>query len=273
MIDVLKKLIASLENKPELTEAEKKELSSAKAEIEKLEKDETTFISKDELNKRITEELQKEKDKLYSSLEHSKNDAKKSRELIESLKKEQDKIREEAEKKARKEAEEEYKKKLESMSDYERIQEEMKQKEIEYKKKFEENNKTLKSLQELLEIEQKERKEALLKAELSEYTRQQIAAAGGRIIQELVQGNTKEQIDASIELAKQKYEEYQLRAKEELMQVSDKNAAVPTAGHNTRASKDDDVNPTYTATEIQRMSPEERAEYRRRIMAKGIWKP
>lgn len=117
----------------------------------------------------------------------------------------------------------------------------------------------------LVEALKKEKEEAERKAheaELQAYKEQRLREVGDEIIVELVGGNTKEEIDTSIERAIAKYQEIASRFEEKMKE--DKKQAVKAATKVTNPSANA-VKP-ITAEEIARMSPEEYAKNRDRIM-------
>lgn len=93
---------------------------------------------------------------------------------------------------------------------------------------------------------------------LSSYRDKQIALTGGDIIAELVTGNTEEEINASIEVAKQRYAEIQEKALSQVQMPKSVNPSVSTLNQNTLKSVED----------IATMTPAEWAEYRKGLNIK-----
>lgn len=100
-------------------------------------------------------------------------------------------------------------------------------------------------------------------AQLDAYKTKQLRAAGDEIILELVGGNTQEEIDASIELAKNKFAEIAARFADK-----SKADATQTVKDNLRVTNPASSNmKPLTSDDIRRMSPEEYAKNRDRIHA------
>jgi hypothetical protein len=110
-----------------------------------------------------------------------------------------------------------------------------------------------------------EKEDALKKAlhaELEAYKAEKLRVAGEEIIPELVGGTTKEEIDQSVETAVAKYHE--IASKFETKAKEDKQKAVKSTTKVVNPSSQT-VQP-LTAEEIARMSPEEYAKNRDRIL-------
>lgn len=146
-------------------------------------------LSEEEVQKIIEKVRKEEKDKLYPTIEGLKNSVESLKESNEAEKADKERIKKEAE-----EAEEAAR--VAKLSDSQRTAE------------------TLKKIEERLNQESTER--AKFKAEidrrdqqdkLSRYKAQAIAVAGPEIIEELVSGNSEEEIDKSVAKAKARYEE------------------------------------------------------------------
>ena len=93
---------------------------------------------------------------------------------------------------------------------------------------------------------------------INSYREKQIASAGGAIIPELVTGNTEEEINASIELAKQRYAQIQEQAMASVQMPKSVNPSVATLSQNAMKSVED----------IASMTPGEWAEYRKNLNIK-----
>lgn len=116
----------------------------------------------------------------------------------------------------------------------------------------------VKQLQEQTELAEKKAREK----ELEAYKIAKLREAGEEIIPELVGGTNEEEIDKSIELAKAKYHE--IASKFEAQAEKQKQTSVKSATKVTNPSSTS-VQP-LTAEEINRMSPEEYAKNRDRIL-------
>lgn len=117
------------------------------------------------------------------------------------------------------------------------------------------------SHEQLLKDIEKEREQARL-AEVKAYRTQKIAEANGELIEALVKGNTKEEIDASIEVAKAEYQKIVAPLKEkveELVKPNKANAPKPS-NPSTPPSME------FTAEQIKAMSPSEYAKYRENLL-------
>lgn len=93
---------------------------------------------------------------------------------------------------------------------------------------------------------------------INSYREKQIALAGGAIIPELVTGNTEEEINASIELAKQRYAQIQEQAMSSVQMPKSVNPSVATLSQTAMKSVED----------IASMTPAEWAEYRKNLNIK-----
>lgn len=125
-----------------------------------------------------------------------------------------------------------------------------------------EEYKTLKEEVERLRRENEELKntyeQKLTAIELEYYKKEKIAEANGKIIPELVTGNTKEEIDNSIELAKKRYEEIV----SSVAKVGTPTTNLPPVNpKNTNTQSFSDLN----LEDLMRMSSKEWAEVRKKL--------
>lgn len=175
-----------------------------------------------------------EKDKLYKTLEQREKEAKELQEQLQQA--------------------------MEALKKYEEqnlTAEEKVQRELEKLRK--EHDELVQALQR--EKEEAERKAR--KAELERYKAEKLREAGNEIIPELVGGDSEEEIDASIERAKAKYQEIAQQFEAKLKQTQ--TAQIKDAFHSTNPAGGN-IKP-LTAEEIRRMSPEEYAKHREQILA------
>ena len=91
--------------------------------------------------------------------------------------------------------------------------------------------------------------------EVKLYRMEKLNSVGDEIISELVTGTTKEEIDASFEVAKAKYDSIKERY------VSKSTQSIPVANVDTSSLNANSIN----ATDISKMSPSEWAEYRAKL--------
>lgn len=191
--------------------------------------DQSTLLKSRAVQKLIEHARQQEKDKLYPSLQAKDEKIKALEQEIQTLK-------------------EQVKKKEESS--------------LEGEKELLAEIQALKEAQEkLLEQLEEERKKAE-KAELEAYRAELISKANGEVIEDLVTGNTKEEIKQSFERARQRYQELVKPYKQQIEQLSKpnpKNAPSPYAPQNPQ-----DIQ--FTAEDIKRMTPEEYAKHREKIL-------
>lgn len=154
--------------------------------------------SQEEINKLIEKARKEEKEKLYPQLNEVKDEVKSLQELLREEKEEKERVKQEAEAKAEKQRQA-------KLSDSEKTLE------------------AIKSLEEQLKEERAARLESDKRAEeyrrgetIRQYRERAIQAVEGKLIPELVTGNTEKEIDESIELAKVRYEELLDELKEEV---------------------------------------------------------
>lgn len=174
-----------------------------------------------------------EKDKLYKTLEQREREAKE----LEAKLKEANKAIEEFQQ--------------QNLTFEERIQ-------LEIQKVKEEQQ----ALVEQLRREKEEAEKQARQKHLEAYKAAKLREAGEEIIPELVGGNSEEEIDRSIELAKAKYQEiaqkFAAQAKQQQQQEFKQTFS-------TKAPSSSQIQP-LTAEEIRRMTPEEYAKNRERIL-------
>jgi hypothetical protein len=151
-------------------------------EVQKLIADKEEEIKKKQLEA-TNNAVSIEKDKLYATINKHKSEK-------EALEKELESFRLVEEEKRKKEEE----KKKEEMDAKERLKL--------LEKKQEDDSKRF---SEVMEIKEKEFQAQLKKRDLAIYREKKIAEASGAIIPELVDGNNEEEIDKSVELARQRY--------------------------------------------------------------------
>ena len=114
---------------------------------------------------------------------------------------------------------------------------------------------TISQLEQELENLQAQYETDVQSLKLTSYREKQIALAGGEIIPELVTGNTEEEINASIELAKQRYVQIQEQALASVQMPKSVNPSVTQLSQNALKSVED----------IASMTPAEWAEYRKNL--------
>lgn len=114
---------------------------------------------------------------------------------------------------------------------------------------------TISQLEQELEELQAKYETDITSLQLASYKEKAIASAGGEIIAELVSGSTEEEINASIELAKQKYKEIQEKALSSVQMPKSVNPSFATINQSVLKSVDD----------IKDMTPTEWAEYRKNL--------
>ena len=112
---------------------------------------------------------------------------------------------------------------------------------------------TISQLEQELEELQAKYEMDIQSLQVQSYRDKMIASAGGELIPELVTGNTEEEINASIELAKQKYAEIQEKALASVQMPKPANPSI-SAIQNTQIKSIDD---------IRTMTPQEWAEARK----------
>lgn len=101
-------------------------------------------------------------------------------------------------------------------------------------------------------------------AEINAYKSSQIAAAGGKLIPELVTGNTKEEIDNSLIRARQVYERTFREVGTARAGVEENiRDGVPTVPNTLKSIND--LSGTLTAEQVRRMSPAEWKAYRGKL--------
>lgn len=114
----------------------------------------------------------------------------------------------------------------------------------------------------LIKDMEKEREQARL-AEVQAYRTQKIAEANGELVEALVKGNTKEEIDASIEVAKAEYQKIvaPLKQKVEELEKPSKSSAPKPSSPSTPPLME------FNLEQIKAMSPSEYAKYRENLLA------
>ena len=189
----------------------KEEKAKEKQDEEKVSKLETEVTDRksydDDVEKATTARVKTEKEKLYASINKHKNDATKSAEELEKNKADLKKLQDDDKAREKKVAEAADKEKRSKME----IDERMAALEDENRLKVEETDaKLLKQREEFTaEMAQKDKAfdDKLKEKELEAYRQSVIADAKGQIIPEVVKGNTREEIDATVEKAKTRYTE------------------------------------------------------------------
>jgi DNA repair exonuclease SbcCD ATPase subunit len=123
----------------------------------------------------------------------------------------------------------------------------------------------MKEAQDKLIKDMETEKENARKAELESYKATKIAGANGEIVAGLVRGNTKEEIDASIELAKQEYQNIVAPLKSQLEEAGKPNVANAPKPSNPNTPPVMEV----TAEDLRAMSPAEYAKHREKLLAQA----
>lgn len=183
---------------PEELEREKQQLeeqvddAAAKAKQEA----EAKGATPEEVTTAVEKARKEEKDKLYPQIEALKESMKEIQDVLRAEREEKEKIKREAEEKA--EAQ-----RLAKLSDTE--------KQLEAIKRIEEQLKEEREERKRLETQWREARTA---QELDAYRETLLKAAGDEIIPELVRGNTKEEIDAALTIAKARYKEFAEKIKQ-----------------------------------------------------------
>lgn len=175
---------------------------------------------KEELQEKVETARKEEKDKLYTDLNAVKAENAKLKETIsaeEKTKKEQEEKRKAEE--ATRKAEEDKKKEEEANKSKSEIEvlkttfeKQLKEQQDSFLKTLEETQKTVISLTEKITTES-----------LDTYKKNLISSANGKLIEELVIGNTKEELDASLVKAKEKYQE--ILKKNNIVEKDDKESS------------------------------------------------
>lgn len=202
-------------------------------------------LTEDQVNERVQKARKEEKDKLYPQLEEVKSAL---REVQEELKAEREQ-KEAVKREAQKQAEEERKAKLSA----DEVTREMVARLEEQLKEEREERERFKS-----ELEERSRRE-----EINRYKQNALQAAGNELIPELVKGNSVEEIDRSIQIAKARYAEVVEKAKEEARKQFQR--GLSTASPDTEAFEDEELR-----TQIGNIDPEKYAkdpQYRERILS------
>lgn len=174
-----------------------------------------------------------EKDKLYKTIELKDNTIKQLEKEIEKLK-EEVKLKEE-----------------QGMADNQELLETIKQ---------------MKEAQDKLVEDLEAEKKARRQAELDSYKQKKIQEANGEILVELVTGETEEEIDESVELAKQKYQEIINPYREKLEEYEEKLSKPNPQNAPKPADPTPSAHVEFTAEEIKKMTPEEYKKYREQIL-------
>lgn len=203
-------------------------------------------LSPEDVQKQVERARKEEKDKLYPQIEGLKSDLKEIQNILKAEREEKNKIQKEAERRAEQERQS-------KLSDVERTQE------------------ILSRLEEQLKDEREERKrfesrlaERDRKDELDRYRNRLIEANKDEIIPELVHGNSVEELDESLEIAKARYKEFEEKFNQRRSDTTRRGMPGPT-------------NPDIEALEEQELSRDltqfdgdkylEDANYRRQIQA------
>lgn len=170
--------------------ADETETESEETTEETETKEEPKGLSQDDINRLIEAARKQEKDKLYETISSLKDQV---TDLSEGRKNEKAE-REKVEETARAEAERE---RLAKLSAEERFTEQL--------SKFEEQLAERKAAEQRLRAELDQERTL---AELERYKNEVLSSAGDEILRELVTGKTKSEIDASVNSAKAKYQDY-----------------------------------------------------------------
>jgi hypothetical protein len=123
----------------------------------------------------------------------------------------------------------------------------------------------------ITELENKlaEKDKEISTIKLTSYRDKKIAEAGGELIPELVTGNSEEEIDLSIEKAKERYREIvsKIASQQSTKPLSSNN--IPPANPNTSAFTSSQVS-TQSLNGLNLMTPEGRAEYEKMRKQMGL---
>lgn len=177
----------------ELADAERQAEQAAAAAATEAEKQ---GLSDDEVNARVEKARQEEKDKLYPQIQELKAGIKELQDHIRAERDEKDRMKREAEEEAER-------RRVAKLSENEKQTELLKKLEEQLREQNDERERFRK------ELEQRDQKDRLTR-----YRESQIKLAGDEILPELVSGNSEEEIDRSIEIAKARYKELEDRFKQ-----------------------------------------------------------
>lgn len=260
----LQALINSLKGKSTLTDDEKKQLADAEVALAKLVAAESVTMTKAELDAMIKKVVDIEKDKLYETLDATKKTNEKLQKQVEELvksdaekKAEAERIKQEAEKKA----EDERKSKLDEVA---RVQEEL----IASNNRVNELMQGMEALKGVVQRSEEDRKAAEARAVIAAYIKDKIASANGEIIAELVTGNSIEEVDASIERAKVKYQEIVKKREEQIKEQYDLQAKVPGASAMPSQRGGGGDFKVLSQGEVARLTPEEYKKYKAELFTR-----
>lgn len=174
----------------EETKEPKEPEATGEQETETKPTEEARSLSQEDINKLIEAARKQEKDKLYDTIGSLKSQV----EELSKNSKEAQEAREKAEREAQEKLESE---RLSQLSAEEQMQEQLKKLEQRLEKEAQQRE----ALDKKLQQERTER-------ELLEYRQQLLDEAGDKLIKELVQGSTKEELQNSVASAKAKYQQY-----------------------------------------------------------------
>jgi predicted RNase H-like nuclease (RuvC/YqgF family) len=238
--------IQDSKNEPGSQDGSEGKDSYSKDEVEKLLKDKEKEI-KELSQKAIVEAVGTEKQKLYATIEKEKEEKLRLEKELEEFRQEEAKKKEEEEEKRREELE---------VRD---LVKEIEEKQVKESKRF----------QEILDLREKEYKTELLKRDLAIFRERKIAEANGRIIPELVQGNSEEEISQSVELAKQRYIDIVEGTKKEVTAQFLKDGKIPGPdGKDKKIENEDPAQPSDAPKrnkELWEMSDEQFKEYKEKF--------
>lgn len=225
------------------------------AEFRKTVVEEVTEAARSIFEEEKKSAIQAEKTKLYETIEKTK---KRNTELEAEIKKFSD-----AEAEKKKKEEEERKSNLDATQ---RIQE----LEGQINQLVEVNKTTGERFKELLTLQDEKYTKELTKRDVGLYREEAIRKCGGAVIPELVQGETTEEIDRTIEISKKRYLEIKGAASDEKKKDEYKNGEFPKPSGESRkdssSSPEDDGHGNKSYADILKMSDEEYKKYRDQYM-------
>lgn len=224
--------------------------------------------SPEEIEKKIKEAVEIEKRKLYDSLGATKKEAKEALEKLEKYEKEKQDLenqKKEAEEKKRKELEAQERDKMDLKERLAQLEESLQNKDSQ--------------LQMTLEKQKETFQEELKKRDLELKREQILSQHKGEIVPDLVRGNSVEELEKSVEQAKNRYQEIYEQAKKSLEESSINNGKLPTSSGQNKvpntegnpAGSGGNTDGAKSYEEIAAMSPEEFKKYKDKVLAeKGL---
>lgn len=203
-----------------------------------------------ELDVKLTTAIQTEKEKLYDTIKKEKDKAA-------DLEKQLQVIADEK-KAAEDKKKEEDKEKLDALGRVKLLEDELS------------NVKT--NVAEVMKLQEMEFKKELSKRDCEVLKARIIADAGGKIIADLISGDTEEEIKRTAEVAKARYEEIVNTAKKEILGDKFKEGKIPEGGRDDKTKEEEEKDANLSARRdwerVMNMKPEELKKYKEEFEAK-----